>query len=235
MSKSRSSCRVAAASVIAVICLALTPPAVASDDSGFYVGANVGRILSTYKRADLDNGVINAFGGSDAGFALSSSSVQKDHFMYSADVGYMLTRNLGIEASYLYLGGLRYSSSGTQPATSGNGDADVIADVKVRSHGPALALVGSLPMSNIWEVDARLGAYEGKTTSTYFSAFESETNPGKLSKTSTSLMVGIGTALTLTSHCVVRLDYLRLEHLDEQVFEKSFNVDLVTVGLAYVF
>jgi hypothetical protein len=155
--------------------------------------------------------------------------------MWSADVGYMLSRNVGIEASYLYLGSLHYSSFGSEQSTSGTGTSQVVANVDIKSHGPALAVLGVLPMSTLWEVDARVGAYEGKTTTTYFSAVDANTNAGRLSKSSTSLLVGFGTGLTLTTHCVARLDYMRLEHVDEQLFGRSFNVDMLTVGFAYVF
>jgi hypothetical protein len=234
-----TSFRLATAGATASLGLLLAAPAIADDDTGFYVGANVGRVLSTYRRASLDDAVTGVFGtsfdGSSTGFAIGTSSVKKDRVMWSADVGYMLSRNVGIEASYLNLGSLRYSSFGTQPSASGSGTSQVIANVDIKSHGPALALLGVLPMSNLWEVDARVGAYEGKTSSTYYSAVDANTNAGRLSKSSTSLLVGVGTGLTLTNHCVARLDYMRIEHINEQLFGHSFNVDMLTVGFAYVF
>jgi opacity protein-like surface antigen len=215
--------------------LTLAPPAMA-DDTGFYVGANVGRILSSYRRTDLDSALTHDFTQANSGFTFGTGAVERDRLMWSVDVGYMFSQNWGVEASYLHLGSLRYTSFGTEPSSDDTGTPlEVKANVEIVSHGPALALVGVLPMSNIWEVDARVGAYEGKTTSTYVAAVGDNTNPGKRSKSSTSTMVGVGTALTLTTHLIVRVDYLRIQHLDEQVFERSFNVDLVTAGLAYVF
>jgi len=90
-------------------------------------------------------------------------------------------------------------------------------------------------MSNIWEIDARVGAYEAKTRSTYYSAVDIRSAAGRESKTSTSLLAGVGTSVTLTEHCIARLDYIRLQHIDEQAFEHSFNVDLLSAGLAFVF
>jgi hypothetical protein len=215
----------AAAAAAALMSLPAAPAK--ADETGFYVGANVGRVLSTYRRSELDKAINDVFGGSGSSFVLGPSSVEKDHAMWSADVGYMLSRNVGIVASYLYLGSLRYSVFGTQPALSAN--------VDYKSHGPALALLGSLPMSNLWELDARVGAYQAKTIGTYHSEVNGEPTSGRLTETSTSLLVGVGTAVTVTSYCAVRLDYLRLENLKEKVFNQSFNVDLVTVGITYVF
>jgi opacity protein-like surface antigen len=212
--------------------IVLPPSPAVADDTGIYVGANVGRVLSTYRHADLDSGITAAFGAGQGGFTLGPSSVEKDRFMWSADVGYMFSHNLGIEASYLHLGSVRYSAFGSETSPQ---VAAVTANVETKSQGPALAMVGVLPMSNIWELHARAGVYQGKTVSTYGIAVDVNTSGDRLSKTSTSLMAGFGAALTVSSHYMVRLDYLRLQDLKEKAFDKSFNVDLVTVGIAYVF
>src|SRR5262249_25325687 len=91
-----------------------------ADDTGFYVGANVGRVLSTYHRTDVDNAEIASFGGAKGGYSLGTSSIDKDHVMWSFDVGYMISPNFGVEASYLYLGGIKYSSYGTQSTFDGS-------------------------------------------------------------------------------------------------------------------
>jgi OOP family OmpA-OmpF porin len=215
------------------VCLC-SPPAMA-DDTGFYAGANIGRVLSTYHRTDIDNGVIAAFGGAGNGFALGSSSLQKQHVMWTADIGYMASRNFGIEASYLHLGSLAYSSAGTEPSATGTGTSATSVHFDIKSRGPALAFLGVLPMSNLWEIDARVGAYEGKTTTSFASAIDVNTKSGSLSKTSTSLLAGAGTALVVSSHCTLRVDYMRLEHLKEQALHRAFNVDLVTAGVVFVF
>jgi hypothetical protein len=155
--------------------------------------------------------------------------------MWSADIGYLLSPNFAVEASYIDLGTLKYSAAATQPSNSGTGSSPVAVNLDIRSHGPALALVGVLPMSNSWELDARAGAYEGKTITNFISALQTGTNTGTVSKTATSLLAGFGGSLTVTSHCTVRLDYVRLEHLNEQVLGRSFNVDLVTAGASFVF
>ena len=188
-----------------------------------------------YRRADLDNEVLAAFGGTNNGVAFDPSVVQKDHVMWSADIGYMASRNFGIEASYLHLGSLRYSSSGTEPSSGGSGTLATSANLDIKSRGPAVAVLGVLPMSNFWEVDARVGVYAGKTTTAFATAIGTGTNSGTVSKTSTSLLAGVGTALTLTSHCALRLDYMRIEHVKEEAFGRSFNVQLLTAGVVFVF
>ena len=229
MMKSRTISLLAAASAAAWMIFPATQAM--ADDTGFYVGANVGRVLSTFRRTDINDALTGGFQARAPDFTLGPSSVQKSHVMWTADIGYMLSRNFGVEASYLHLGSLRYSSFGTE--TSSGSSTSTRLDIKTQ--GPALAGVGVLPMSDFWRIDARIGAYEAKTTSTYLTTLDTQSFPGKVSKTSTSLLAGVGTALTVSSHCEVRFDYVRLEHISEKSLNRSFNVDLITVGAAFVF
>jgi opacity protein-like surface antigen len=47
-------------------------------------------------------------------------------------------------------------------------------------------------------------------------------------------MASVGTAFTVTTHIVLRLDYLRIQHIKEKALDRSFNVDGATAGVAYV-
>jgi hypothetical protein len=80
--------------------------------------------------------------------------------------GYMLTRNFGIELSFLDLGPFRYSGFGNTTSAADGTPAEVHLDLDVRSHGPALAAVGVLPMTNFWDLEARVGAMQGFLTTT---------------------------------------------------------------------
>jgi len=40
---------------------------------------------------------------------------------------------------------------------------------------------------------------------------------------------------TVTTHSVLRLDYLRIQHIEEKALDRTFNVDGATAGVAYVF
>lgn len=231
MAKTRTISLLAAAAATTVC---LCSPAAMADDTGFYIGANVGRVLRTYRLTDIDNGLIAAFASSGNSVVLGSSSLRKDHVMWTADVGYMASRNFGIEASYLHLGSLAYSTSGTE-SVGGTGTSAVSVNLDIKSRGPALAAVAVLPMSNWWTIDARVGAYEGKTIATYTTTIDANSKPGTQSKTSTSLLAGVGTAFTVSSHCALRADYIRLESVKEAVLGRSFNVDLVTAGVVLVF
>jgi hypothetical protein len=154
--------------------------------------------------------------------------------MWSADFGYMVSRNLGIEVAYLDLGSLRYSGFGTVTASDGTA-SEVHLNLDVRAHGPAVALVGALPMTNVWEINARVGAFEAKTKTNYRTSVGEDVQSGALSQSSTSLLASVGTAFIVTTHLTLRLDYLRIQHIKEKGLERAFNVDGVTAGAALVF
>ncbi|HWM67636.1 MAG TPA: outer membrane beta-barrel protein [Steroidobacteraceae bacterium] len=232
MTKKRMSSWPAAAIVIVSICIRVEP--VMADETGFYVGANALSLLSTYRRPDLDSATTAVFGGAANGYSMGPSSVERNHIMWSADFGYMVSRNLGIEVSYLDLGSLQYSGFGTVTASDGTA-SEVHLNLDVRAHGPAVALVGALPMTNVWEINARVGAIEAKTKTNYRTAVGEDVQSGNLSQSSTSLLASVGTAFTVTTHLTLRLDYLRIQHIKEKGLERAFNVDGVTAGAALVF
>jgi opacity protein-like surface antigen len=209
------------------------PQPAAADGGALYLGAGAGYTLSTYRQADLDNAVINTFAASGYTLALSSSSVQNQHTPWSVDVGYRFSTYFGLEAAYLELGTLNYASAGT--ATSILGGAPATTSLSIRSHGPALAFVGVLPLTDAFGLEARLGAYEGKTVTQFAVTVGGTPSSGTDSQTSASLLAGVGTSYIVAAHWVVRLGYVHLNQLGEKTLGKSFNVDLLTAGVDYVF
>lgn len=208
--------------------------AAADEAGGLYVGGNFGYTLSTYTRSALDDALVSTFSSAREDLRLDATFVHSKQAVWSADVGYMVSAYLGIEASYLDLGTLRYFARGTvtaPPPAAG----PLSATVDITSRGPTLALVGALPMTNDWSVNARVGAYEGKTTSDFTTVVAGSANPGSESETSTALLAGAGTSYVLGAHWLLRLDYVYLDQIKEKLFGKSFNVNLVTAGVAYAF
>ena len=166
---------------------------------------------------------------------MGPSSVERAHYSWQVNFGYMLTRNFGVELSFLDLGPFHYSGFGTTTSAADGTSSEVHLDLDVRSHGPALAAVGVLPMTNFWDLEARVGAMQVKTKSSFSTLTGNGTNSGEFSDNSTVVMASIGTAFTVTTHIVLHLDYLRIQHIKEKALDRSFNVDGATAGVAYVF
>ncbi len=220
---------------LAIMSLGILAGPAMADETGFYVGANVLSLLSTYRRADLDSAMTSAFNGVDSSYTMGPSSVERAHYSWQVNFGYMLTRNFGVELSFLDLGPFHYSGFGSTTSAADGSTSEVHLDLDVRSHGPALAAVGVLPMTNFWDLEARVGAMQVKTKSSFSTLTGDGTNSGKFSDNSTVVMASVGTAFTVTTHIVLRLDYLRIQHIKEKALDRTFNVDGATAGMAYVF
>src|SRR4051812_2332018 len=219
---------------IVSLCI-LAAPAMADEMTGFYFGANALNLLSTYRRATLDEGMSAAFGGSSNGYAMGPSSTERAHLSWSVDVGYMLTSNFGVELSFLDFGPFRYSGYGTVTSSADGNASEIHLNLDVRTHGPALAVVGVLPMTNLWDLTARAGAFQAKTKSTFHTTVGDSADSGSFSQNTSSVLASVGTSFTLTTHCVLRVDYLRIQKIKEKALERDFNVDAVTAGVEYVF
>lgn len=220
---------------LAIVSLCFLAGPAMADETGFYVGANALSLLSTYRRADIDSAFTSAISEGDSSFTMGPSSVERVHYSWQVNFGYMLTRNFGVELSFLDLGPFRYSGFGSSTRAANGSTSEVHLDLDVRSHGPALAAVGVLPMTNFWDLEARVGAMQAKTKSSFSTLVGDGSHSGGFSDNSTVVMASIGTAFTITTHIVLRLDYLRIQHIKEKALDRTFNVDAATAGVAYVF
>lgn len=223
-------CAIAALTLLAA---GLRAPTAHADEGGVYVGADAGYTLDSYRHADLNSAVVASLASSGEDLVLCCSQVHDKETPWDVDAGYRFSRYLGLEASYVQLGTVRYSALGTEKSLFGSGPLAVALNIK--SRGPALALVGTLPLSNNLELAVRLGDYEGKTITDFFAKGSGGSNSGSDSKTSASLMGGIGMDYIVAAHWVVRLDYTHFNSLGEKILSRSFNVDLLTAGINYAF
>lgn len=206
----------------------------AADQSGLYLSADAMHTFGTYDREAFDGALASAVeAATGSSLDIGSSSTRRDSATWSAGVGYRVSPFFAVEASYLDLGRVAYQATGTE--TSVFGASSLYTALKVRSKGPALALVGVLPLLDALEVSARAGAYEGRTTTDYSNEVAGTPYSGSESQTSTSLLLGAGVEYALSGHLALTLGYLHLDRLDEKLLGRSFNVDMATAGLTFAF
>ena len=224
--------------LLAALAASLFDARAAAQESGaLYVGGNFGYALSSYGRKALDDALTSNVNSAGDALTLDAAFVHDKEGMWSADLGYMMSPNFSVEASYLDLETLKYFASGTEESLAAPylGPNPLATKVDISSRGPALALIGVLPMTNDWYVSARAGAYEGKTTSDYRILAGTSLAIGSESASSTTFLAGAGTTYVLGAHWMLRLDYLYLNQIKEKLLGQSFNVSLVMAGVAYVF
>jgi hypothetical protein len=200
--------------------------------SGVYVGGNFGRARSSYDTALIDRQVGALAAGSGDTVDFTDRSIQRTSDAWWADAGYFLTPYLEIEAAYVHLGDMKYVAVGT---ASGAGVNQPISSTnEVASRGPALALIARLPLSEYFAVDLRVGDYVGKATVDSGLTVGANSAYAAQSKSSSSLLAGLGAAYTVAGHWSVRLDYLRFNKTGDSEVGR-FSVNLASAGVSYTF
>jgi opacity protein-like surface antigen len=201
--------------------------------SGFFLGGSFGRSQNEYDLGFVDAAYEGSAVAAGDKLKLTSSSVQRTANAWWANLGYMFTPYFGIDASFLHLGELTHRAAGTLEAPSGTYPA--IISATVTSHGPALSLLGRFPLTDSFDVDVRLGDYDGKTDLTEGLYFNSRYRVAPTSASASSLLAGMGVAYNFAAHWTVRLDYLRINQAGNDKTVGSYSVNMATAGATFTF
>jgi opacity protein-like surface antigen len=233
MISSRRSARLTTTSAAVLLCLAGAPAL--ADEGGLYVGATGGLTATTYNKESQNDAVVSSGAAADYDVKLHTTSLEAAAPAGAVVVGYMLTPHFGFEASYLYLNTQRYRATARETYITSTAPISLDLALNLTSRGPALALAGVLPLTNSWQLDGRVGAYEGSMRSKYWSQANTYRTSGSESESSTSLMVNAGTSYSIAGRWVLRLEYVYLNHLSEKLFGQSYNTGLAMAGVTYWF
>lgn len=189
------------------------------DQSGWYVGANLGRSDVKINGDDVNNAFANQG-------LTTSSSLDRHHSAYSLNLGYQINPYFAVQGDYVDLG--KHSLSGTVTAPT----ADTLGgDLKIRGYD--LSAVGILPINTDWAVYGKAGAFRAKTDldagSTGAVAVSSQSHDD------TVPTYGVGASYDFTKNIIGKLEWNRYQHVGDSNVTGRGNVNLVTVGLAYQF
>jgi hypothetical protein len=209
------------------------PRASADALSGLYVGGNFGAARSDYNTAFVDDQFQRAAAGDGDNLKIRSSTAHRDGDAWWVDAGYLPWAYVGFDAAFFHLPEVTHRSSGTLagPAAS----LPLITTATVTSHGPALSLVGRVPLAESLEVNLRLGDYFGKTTLTTGYELDAAYSSSPQSATKSSLLIGVGGAYTFAGHWSLRLDYLRLNKAGDGTTVGTYSMNMATAGVEFIF
>jgi hypothetical protein len=202
-------------------------------DAGAYLGANFGRAHNTYDTGFIDSELATAVAGDSDTATYRARSTQRMSDVWWADGGYLFNPYVGIEAAFFHLGEIKYWAVGTLTTPIGGNFLSTKSDIS--SKGPALSLVLRLPLTSAFEADLRVGDYYGKTTANTLVTFNSTSVPNSTTKSSSSLLVGVGAAYTIAAHWSLRADLLRVNNAGDSSSVGTFSVNLVTLGASFTF
>ncbi|WP_394787740.1 outer membrane beta-barrel protein [Rhodoferax sp.] len=202
--------------------LALAVPlAHAADPSGdVYVGGG----LSVSRTSGLGGKIDSALG--DQGITSSSSA---DHSSTNPNLrlGYRISPNLAVEASYDRVGKMDLQSAISSPT------ADT-ASGTWKGHGLGLHVLGIAPLDDKWSLYGRVGVERWKTS------LDLSSNAGGLtsyaaSSSHTSLALGAGAAYAITRNVDATAELVHYNHVGDETTTGRTGLNQFNLGLRYHF
>lgn len=214
----------------AIAFLGFSASAIAQEDtSGFYVGAFGGQTSYDIAKEDLDDLFI--FAGDSVGLPIigGESSLEDSDTGFGVIAGFRLTQHIAIEASYLDLGAAEYRLDGAANLGFPFGVVDFEGGADIEVTGPAVALVGIIPVSESIELYGKAGMFFSETDFKVF--FDSVSDSASFS--SEEILYGLGMAWNMNPNWSLRLDFQRFADVGEEDELGEANIDQFSLGVLY--
>ena len=197
---------------------ALASAMAAADDTGWYVGGNLG-----IARARIDNSAIET-GLADEGFSTTSINDKDRHSAYKLFGGYQFTRYFALEGGYYSLGKFGFSAT-TAPAGSLDGNT--------RMNGYDLDAVGILPFTEKFSAFGRLGVNRTEVRDSFTGSGLVQVTDESPDKRSNHYKFGVGLQYSFADHLQGRAEVERYRIND--AIGNHGDVDVISLGLVYRF
>lgn len=201
-----------------VILGVIVSSAAAADDSGWYVGANLGQ-----SRAKIDDSRIVG-GLLEEGIDTTALKDDDRHFGYKLFGGYQFLKYFALEGGYFDLGKFGFTANTLPPAgLTGN----------IKLDGANLDAVGILPFTESFAAFGRIGYAYTYAKDTFRGYGDVIVEDPERSRHAGSYKFGFGLQYAITRSLGVRAEGERYR-IDDAVGNKG-NIDLYSVGLVYRF
>jgi OmpA-OmpF porin, OOP family len=202
---------------IVTLAAAVSLPTMA-DDSGWYLGANVGESKAKIDDTRIVNGLL------DEGFDTTAITDHDGHVGFKLFGGYQINRYLALESGYFNLGTFGYTAD-TLPAGSLRGEA--------KFQGANFDLVGILPLTDSFAAFARVGYNYAYTKDRFTSSGAVIVPDPERSAHGGHYKFGFGLQYALSSSWGVRAEAERYRVGD--ALGNPGDIDMFTLGVVYRF
>jgi len=147
---------------------------------------------------------------------------------WTVTAGYRINRYLAVEAGYVNLGTLSSTHTIARPAIFGGGTFNFSRELQ--TEGPTLTAFGVLPLSDSWQLFARVGMLFADSdlrtsvdgSSSFASSFDSD-----------ATTLGAGAQYDWGGHWSGRLEFQRTQDLGGDDVANSADVDSISLGFLY--
>lgn len=180
-------------------------------DNGFYVGFNAGQATYDVSLEDLsflDDG------------SLTSASLDDIHASLGLSLGYQITSNFSVEASYVELGKI---SARAESDGSGFLYAPGVVNAKAEASGLAFDIKGQAPINKILGFYGKLGIFSWDADTTLK---DSSGELANVSEDESDSFFGLGASFVMNYNSSLNLEYTAYK-LDD------IDVDVLTIGIQF--
>ena len=192
--------------------------ALADNESGWYIGGNVGQSRARINEYKITQDVLAP--GYSARL-LDDNVIDGEGKIY---LGYQINRYLSLEGGYFDLGESQFNAI-TSP------DGLLHANIEVR--GFNLDAVGYVPFTDNFSAFGRLGVTRALTQDTFWGTGAAAALGGKLSDRDTFGKAGVGLQYNFTDSFAMRLEAER--YVISDAISDHDNIDLYSLGVVYRF
>ena len=189
----------------AFFALSLASAPALSQDTGWYVGLNVGQ-----SKVKDD-------------FCAGTTSCDDTDTALSIFGGYQINKNFGVELGYVDLG--KASGSGTDPILG-------TFSATFEATGFELSGVGTLPISDKFSVYGKLGLFMWDLD---VKASSSTLGSGSLSEDGTDLTFAVGVRWNFTKNLTAQLQWQRYNDIGDDATTGKSDIDVIGAGILFRF
>ena len=231
----KSTKRAAQILTLAAMTLSATPSFAAQPQGfytrGFYMGAAVGETDTHISLGDMNAIMRDAFRSQGLNVLTYTSSVDtKDTGVYVFG-GYRILRWISVEGGYIDLGKTQYNFAGTVTAPT----QQVSATLELENKGVVVNAIGTLPVSDYFDLHARAGFFVINTDITAVVRGSSRIGTDSGSTNSFAIQSGLGAAVNLGKHFSLSADWTHYFDVgngtdENDDYDSGFDVDTVGVS-----
>lgn len=208
---------VVAGIVLTAACLTSTP-ALAEDEKGWYIGANIGQSAAEIDDEKITNSLVGS------GFTVTSIDDDDRDLGYKLFGGYQFNRNFALEGGYFDLGKFSFTANTLPPGA-------LTGEIGVR--GINVDAVGLWPLSERFTGFGRVGATYAETKDEFSGSGQVTVADSSLDERDLQYKFGAGLQYDVTSALGVRLEAERYR-VNDAVGNKG-DIDLYSLGVIYRF
>jgi hypothetical protein len=223
----RGVCGIVMALVGTALCTVASTARAAGE--ALYLTADFGKTTYGGELASYDTAASERLAGIGVNAALAQSNLDRKYTQHRPR-SYGLrwqSRYTGFEVGYFNLGRATYAATGQ--ASEVGGPVNLTTDMTVKSRGPALSLLGVLPLGRAWQLEVRGGGYYGRNSTTWSATkggFDTGTYSDKNHEFST--LAGSALVVDIGGQSALSLGYTRFFDVANRRIERlSLGVSVV--------